>query len=116
MSTGRWTDAGSLVQPRLAFDLSVTPAGVVASGGTADNRGLDSVEIFDPAKGVCRRGPKLDGQRLHHAGAVVNGKLVVAGGKRERVADHVGRRSRRRGAAVEDGRVARGGANRCYAS
>ena len=80
-ATGVWTTTGSLADPRVAFDLSVTSAGVVASGGAANNHGLESVEIFDASTGKWRAGPKLDGERLYHAAAVVNGKLVVAGGK-----------------------------------
>ncbi len=79
--TGTWTEAAPLAQARLAFALNVTPAGVVASGGAADDNGLESVEIYDAKADAWRAGPKLKGERLNHATAVLNGKLVVAGGK-----------------------------------
>jgi hypothetical protein len=80
-STGEWTETASLAQARLGFNLTKTPAGVIASGGAADNKGLESVEVFDSGTGTWKRGPKLTGQRLYHAGALLGGKLVVAGGK-----------------------------------
>lgn len=80
-ATGEWNATGALRLPRLAFALSATPAGVVASGGAAANRGLESVEIFDRTAGTWRDGPALTGQRLYHAAVVLDGKLVVAGGK-----------------------------------
>ncbi len=79
--TGEWTATGSLAQPRIAFDLRATAVGIIASGGAANNQGLESVEIFDATTGTWRAGPKLTDQRLYHAAAVLGGKLVVAGGK-----------------------------------
>jgi len=79
--TGSWAVTAPLAQPRIGFDLRRFGAGVVASGGAADNEGLESVEIFDVQTGAWASGPALDGQRLYHAAAVLDGKLVVAGGK-----------------------------------
>ncbi len=85
-ATGTWSPTGSLSQPRLAFSLNLTPAGVVASGGAAENHGLESVEIFDPAANAWHPGPKLNGQRLYHSAALLGERLVVAGGKIANVA------------------------------
>lgn len=85
-ATGVWTSTGALAAPRLAFTLDPTPAGIVAAGGAANNEGLESVEIYDVVSGAWRGGPKLRGQRLFHATAVVAGTLIVAGGKVANVA------------------------------
>lgn len=85
-ATGVWTTTGALAQPRIGFDLHLTPTGVVASGGGAKNQGLTSVEIYDVAAGTWRSGPSLQGQRLYHSAALLGGKLVVAGGKIANVA------------------------------
>jgi hypothetical protein len=80
-AAGTWTATGALLHPRLAFALTATPAGIVASGGGADNHGLVSVEIFDTSAGTWREGPALAGERLYHSAVVLGGRLVVAGGK-----------------------------------
>ncbi|HSO35230.1 MAG TPA: kelch repeat-containing protein [Labilithrix sp.] len=80
-ATGEWTATGALLHPRLAFALTATPSGVIASGGAAANHGLVSVEIFDAVAGTWREGPALAGERLYHSAVVLGGKLVVAGGK-----------------------------------
>lgn len=79
--TETWTATGSLAKARIGFALNSVAAGIIATGGAANNQGLDSTEIFDSVSAQWRAGPKLAAKLLYHAAAVMDGQLVIAGGK-----------------------------------
>jgi hypothetical protein len=85
-STGRWTGAGKLLEPRRAHSATVLDDGqVLVTGGYPPVLGttipLDSVELWDPGARVFRSAPPMNVARGRHAAIRLrDGRVFVVGG------------------------------------
>lgn len=86
-TTGRFTMTGAMGTRRHKHDAVLLPNGqVLVTGGAdeRDNRGVyDSSELYDPAAGRFRDGPRMQLGRYKHARSSVvmpNGTVLIGGG------------------------------------
>lgn len=86
-STGRFAPTGAMGTRRHKHDAVVLPSGqVLVTGGAdeRDNRGVyDSSELYDPATGTFREGPRMQRGRYKHARSSLvlpNGTVLIGGG------------------------------------
>lgn len=86
-TTGRFTPTGAMGTRRHKHDAVMLPNGLVlVTGGSdeRDNRGVyDSTELYDPATGRFRDGPRMQLGRYKHARSSVvmpNGTVLIGGG------------------------------------
>lgn len=89
-ATGTWTATGSMGVKRILHTMTLLANGeVLVAGGSNDSTSniyLASAELFDPATGMWTATGSLPGPRqFHTATLLLNGKVLVAGG-RNRVA------------------------------
>jgi hypothetical protein len=86
-STGRFVPTGAMRTRRHKHDAVVLPSGqVLVTGGAEerDNRGIyDTTELYDPATGRFRDGPRMQRGRYKHARSSVvlpTGMVLIGGG------------------------------------
>jgi len=82
-----WTQITSLPQPRAAFAIVVLNNEIWVIGGTTNfltgtaQQPLQSSTIWSPVTGAWRDGPPLISSRVGFGAAVIDNKIIVAGGR-----------------------------------
>jgi hypothetical protein len=86
-ATGTWSSTGNLNTAREGHTATLLPNGKVLVAGAnntdsgANNRGLNSAELYDPATGTWTSTGNLNAARRNHTATLLpNGKVLVAGG------------------------------------
>src|SRR6185369_6780181 len=88
-SSGAFSAVGSMPAPRTGFTATLLADGrVLIAGGAVDNAGpfntqlLSDGEIFDPATNAFTVvGPMTIARAFHMAGALADGRVLIAGGQ-----------------------------------
>ena len=78
----RWREEPPLaLGPRGALGLAAAGGNLVAAGGEAGGRGLDTTELYDPARRAWRTGPALARAREHLAAATAGDRVFAIAGR-----------------------------------
>lgn len=87
-ATNTWTTSGNLLEHRYDHTATLLADGKVLIAGGTENYttgvyiGLATSEVFDPATGIWTgSGSLLDPREFHKANLLLNGKVLVIGGK-----------------------------------
>ena len=90
-TTGEWTTAASMANPRSGHSLTLLSDGrVLAAGGMDGTRGFretvvhSTTEVFDPSTNSWSPGPDLSEPRSHHSATLFpDGRVFLVGGIRQ---------------------------------